>query len=58
MISAMASAGALSVLLDIIPVAGGLLLLVSFIRRKSSMQNEDRELRAIIDAFKEGERHE
>jgi len=58
MISAMASAGALGVLLDLIPVAGGLLLLISFIRRKSSMQKEERELRSIIDALKKGERYE
>ena len=52
MISAMASAGALSVLLDLIPVTGGLLLLISFIRRKSSMQKEEKELRDIINALK------
>jgi len=58
MISGMASAGALSVLLDLIPAAGGLLLLVSFIRRRNRMQKEERELRVITDALKREARHE
>ena len=58
MISTMASAGALGVLLDFIPVAGAVLLLISFIRKKNSMQKEERELRNIIDSFNGKERHE
>lgn len=52
MISAMAAAGALSVLLDLIPAAAGLLLLISFIKRKSRMKREEKDLRDIIDALK------
>lgn len=56
MINGAASAEALSVLLDLIPAAGGILLLISFIRRRSSFRNEERELRKIADAFN-GEGH-
>ena len=42
MISGIAAAGALGVLLDYIPVCGGILLLISFVRRRGSMKAEEK----------------
>ena len=58
MISGMAAAGALGVLLDLIPVCGGILLLVSFARRRSSMKAEEKKLKDTINAFAKERRNE
>ncbi len=58
MISGMAAAGALGVLLDLIPVCGSILLLISFVRRRSSMKEEEKELRDTINEFAKERRNE
>ena len=58
MISGIAAAEALGVLLDLIPVCGGILLLVSFVRRRGSMKAEEKKLRDTINAFAKEKRNE
>ncbi len=58
MISGMAAAGALGVLLDLIPICGGILLLVSFVKRRGGMKEEEKELRDTINAFAKERRNE
>ena len=58
MISGIAAAEALGVLLDLIPVCGGVLLLVSFVRRRGSMKAEEKKLRDTINAFAKEKRNE
>ena len=58
MISGIAAAGALGVLLDLRPVCGGILLLVSFVRRRGSMKAEEKKLRDTINAFAKEKRNE
>ena len=53
MISSMAAAGAVSVLLDLIPVAGGIMLLIAFIRGRNKRRREEKELEKVIAAFSE-----
>ena len=58
MTSGIAAAEALGVLLDLIPVCGGILLLVSFVRRRGSMKAEEKKLRDTINAFAKEKRNE
>ena len=58
MTSGIAAAEALGVLLDLIPVCGGVLLLVSFVRRRGSMKEEEKKLRDTINAFAKEKRNE
>ena len=53
MISSMAAVGAASVLLDLIPAAAGILLLIAFIRGRSKRRREEKELEKVIAAFSE-----
>ena len=58
MTSGIAAAEALGVLLDLIPVCGGILLLISFVRRRGSMKEEEKKLRDTINAFAKEKRNE
>ena len=51
MISSMATAGAVSVLLDLIPAAAGILLLIAFIRGRNIRRREEKELEKVVAAF-------